>query len=383
MPASRRSPEMLIAILNALVTTPVLTKVAKQFHLSAMVLYQWQALSAQGHPDFDNITWMEQTGRWDQHLKLAKRLSALRIDEKIRDLSVNGHTEKLFNNQTGQPVWKVDPKIVAEMAVYDAATINLMYYDPPYVHDENNGRIQEEISKPPNPQLLIKAASSLLPEIYGERIEHSVTVCGVLRLGGAPAAPIKAIDASFEVLTESPEQVLPPKNVLAVAAPCQDVAEYEATFGGKRLVEAELFYNEDGTLQPPRSEIVIVEGSEIDRAYSEANIRHHVTSPASLIAQGYVNRFLKKLVPESELDALEQSLQRLAAIHPASAAELRARLAALPRNPLPSEGAGRRTIPSVKGTRPDDGNLDDRPSLDARKDHCGHPAPLPGGARVA
>jgi hypothetical protein len=176
------------------------------------------------------------------------------------------------------------------------------------------------------------------------------------------------------VLTESPEQVLPPKTVLAVAAPCKDVAAYEATFGGKRLVEAELFYNEDGTLQPPRSEIVIVEASEIDKAYSEANIPHHVTSPASLIAQGYVNPFLKKLVPESELDPLEQSLQRLAAINPASAAELRARLATLPRNPSPLESAARRTIPSVEGTRPDDGGPNDRPSLDARKDHYGNPA---------
>ena len=32
---------------------------------------------------------------------------------------------------------------------------------------------------PPNPQMLIKAVSALLPEIYGERVQHDVTVGGV------------------------------------------------------------------------------------------------------------------------------------------------------------------------------------------------------------
>ena len=386
MGASRHRPDMLIALLNRAVTHPhfEVKALAKEFGISAMSIYNWSAQSRrdqqaelEAKSEFW-LTWLGQSGYLHQHLKLARALSIQTIDDRIRDLALNGHKELLFS-QGGNPVWEIDPKVVA----LDDETIKICgYVDPPYKHDADGARIQVMVDKPPNPQLLIKAASSLLPEIYGERIEHSVTVGGVLRLGGAPAAPIKAIDASFEVLTESPEQVLPPKNVLAVAAPCKDVAEYEATFGGKRLVEAELFYNDDGTLQPPRPEIVIVEGSEIDKAYSEANIPHHVTSPASLIAQGYVNPFLKKLVPESERDALEQSLQRLAAIHSASAAELRARLATLARNPLPSEGSGRRTIPSVEGLHPDEAIAADQPSLDARKDHYGHPAPLPGGTRV-
>jgi hypothetical protein len=50
-------------------------------------------------------------------------------------------------------------------------------------------------------------------------------------------------------------------------------------------------------LQPPRPEIIIVEGSELDRVYTEANIKHAVTSAESLIAEGYVNPFLIALAP--------------------------------------------------------------------------------------
>ncbi len=65
------------------------------------------------------------------------------------------------------------------------------------------------------------------------------------------------------MLAETPEQIKPPTNVLAVAAPPASVADYERQFGGKRLVEATLFYDADGKLQPPQPDIVIVEESSL------------------------------------------------------------------------------------------------------------------------
>jgi hypothetical protein len=79
-------------------------------------------------------------------------------------------------------------------------------------------------------------------------------------------------------------------------------AEYEQQFGGKRPIEATLFYDADGKLLPPLPEIVIVEGSSIDKAYSDAGIEHRVTSPQSLIAKGYCNPFLLKLATPAESD---------------------------------------------------------------------------------
>ena len=75
------------------------------------------------------------------------------------------------------------------------------------------------------------------------------------------------------------------------------VAEYERQFGGKRLVEATLFYDADGKLQPPQPDILIVEEFELDRAYTAAGIPHRVTTAQFLIRQGYCNPFLFKLAP--------------------------------------------------------------------------------------
>ena len=61
------------------------------------------------------------------------------------------------------------------------------------------------------------------------------------------------------MLAETPEQVKPPANILAVAAAPASVAEYECQFGGKRLVEATLFYDADGKLQPPQPNVLVVE----------------------------------------------------------------------------------------------------------------------------
>jgi hypothetical protein len=169
--------------------------------------------------------------------------------------------------------------------------------------------------------LLIKAVSALLPEVYGERVQHDVTVGGVIRLGAPAAAPKQIAEADFTVLAETPEQVKPPTNVLAVAAAPASVDDYERQFGGKRLVEAALFYDADGKLQPPRPDVVIVDDSEIDRAYGEAGIPHRVTSAEYLIAQGYRNPFLLKLAsppPTPEPDFAHEPISKLAAtgMHP-------------------------------------------------------------------
>ncbi len=100
----------------------------------------------------------------------------------------------------------------------------------------------------------------------------------------------------------------PAPNVLAVADRSASVAEYEQQFGGKRLVETALFYDGDGRLLPPLPEMVIVEGSPIDKAYSDVSIEHRVATPQSLIAKGYCNSFLLKLATSAERGVVE-SLQ--------------------------------------------------------------------------
>ncbi len=80
------------------------------------------------------------------------------------------------------------------------------------------------------------------------------------------------------------------------------------------LVEATLFYDADGKLRPPQPDVVIVDNSEIDRAYTAAGIPHRVSSAEHLIRQGYCNPFLLKLVTPQERAAITERCERAAAV---------------------------------------------------------------------
>ena len=56
---------------------------------------------------------MDQASYWHRHLILARKLSILRIDERLRDLATNGTKELLFS-QGGEPIWQVDPALAAD-----------------------------------------------------------------------------------------------------------------------------------------------------------------------------------------------------------------------------------------------------------------------------
>ncbi len=122
-----------------------------------------------------------------------------------------------------------------------------------YKRDASGALIQATREAPPQPALLIKAAASLLAATYGERVAHTHMIGGVVRIGPTQLAPkqlappptFQVLDADFTPVED--EKPLEPTNILAVAEEPETVEEYERTFGGKRLVEAILFYAEDGT----------------------------------------------------------------------------------------------------------------------------------------
>jgi len=306
MPAQKHNSDLLVAILNRLVTHPhcEIKATAREFKISPVTIFNWRAASARDEQaDLKDaspfwVLWMDQASYWHRHLILARKLSILRIDERLRDLAINGTKELLFR-QGGEPIWQVDPALAAD--ALDPKKWQERHGERPITDVFRRGPGGELLQAcrevPPNAQMLIKAVSALLPEIYGERVQHDVTVGGVVRLG-APAAAQKPIaEADFTMLAETPEQIKPPKNVLAIAARPATVEEYERQFGGKRLVEGTLFYDATGRLLPPQPDIVIVDDSKLDRAYTAAGILHPVTSAEFLIKQGYCNPFLFKLAP--------------------------------------------------------------------------------------
>jgi hypothetical protein len=136
MPAQKHNPDLLVAILNRLVTHPhcEIKSTAREFKISPVTIFNWRAASARDEQaDLKDasqfwVLWMDQASYRHRHLILARKLSILRIDERLRDLAINGTREYLFR-QGGEPVWQVDPQLAA--AALDPETWKMLHGDRP------------------------------------------------------------------------------------------------------------------------------------------------------------------------------------------------------------------------------------------------------------
>ena len=323
---AKHTPAILRAILDAMLKPYTgLEAVAEKNGLSVQAIYAWQRLSAQHEKDDTPdspflISYLDQEPayfhRW---LAFVRRVAVSRIDARIIEAATSSHFEPLFNAQTGQPFWKVDPKVAADAKSMDDFTWDLEHTHRDrsdiYERDDQGRLIQVMKEVAPQPAILVKAAASLLSETYGERVAHTLTIGGVVRIGPsmAPApkqlAPVpthQVLDADF---TPVDEEHTEPTNILAVAEEPATVEEFERTFGGKRLVEAILFYAEGGKLLPPLADIVIVEGSSAYKAYVEAGVEVDAVPAAPLVALGYCNDFLLPLAKQEDVDAAQAAAE--------------------------------------------------------------------------
>jgi hypothetical protein len=376
---SKHTPELLTEILHSLVrphTGP--TIIAKKYGLSLAVLYAWRKESAEheraARTDSDfyldflgNVSWFH------RHWEFCRAVSIARIDAQVIEAATCSRIEPLFNPQTGSPFWVVDPKIAADAKSMDDDTWHLIYgldrdKSDIFERDENDALIQATKEVQPNPAALMFAAKNLLASTYGDTVMHQVQIGGVLRIGSSTPAPAlpPPVDVDFLQVDDvkAPEQT----NVFAVAERPKSVEEFEETFGGRRLVECVLFYDENGTLLPPLDGIVIVKGSEVDRLYNEAGIQHTTTPASDLLAQGYCNEFLLKLATPAESMLVE---------------DLRARLKAGVKHPLPTHAA-RNDEPATE-PQPDIRFPRRRDVFAARRqdgERIGYGRPPPGGRSV-
>jgi hypothetical protein len=320
---------MLRDILNSMVRPYTgVDDVAKKYKVSVQALYRWQKDSARDEADGieDSPFLIEYLGTrsyYHRHVAFCRAVAVARIDARIIEAATAPHMEPQFSAQTGNPHWQVDPKIAADALSMPDDLWSITYgtadHERPrsdvYMRDAEGKLIQIVKQVPPQPALLIKAASALLASTYGERVAHTLTVGGVVRIGPtmapakqlAPPPTFQILDADFTPVDE--DKASEPTNVLMIADEPETVEEYERTFGGKRLVEALLFYAEDKTLLAPVPEIVIVEGSSIHRAYQEAGIEVNAVPASRLLAQGYCNDFLLDMATPQERELAEAKLK--------------------------------------------------------------------------
>ncbi len=330
----KHTPDLLRELLDAMVREPHSgpKKIAKKKAVSPATFYNWQRESAEHEKAGLTespwlVEWLGNVSWFHRHCQFCRAVAIAQIDARIIEGAICSRLEPLFNPQTGSPFWEVDAKIAADAKSMDDDEWAIVYgLDPVrdrsdiYKRDDEGALIQAHREVPPNPQLLMKAAASLLSATYGETVTHQVQIGGVLRIGSTPAPQLPPpVDVDF--INVDDMQALEQTNVLAVAEPPKSVADFEETFGGRRLVECVYFYDEDGRLLPPLDGIVIIAGSSADRLYNEAGIAHATTPASDLLAQGYCNELLLRMAKPAES---------------ALVSDLRAKLKAGVRHPLPT-----------------------------------------------
>jgi hypothetical protein len=304
----KHSHAVLRDILDALIEKPhtAITDVARRHKISRVSVYVWSARSVKdkeaGLLDVSPFyfEYLGQPGYFSDHMNLVRRLSILQIDAKVREAAIKNHRVPLVNLQTGKPLWRVDPQLAAE--ALDPLNWVIMYGDRPitdvYARDENGALIQEYEEKPPNPQILLRAAAALLPDQYGEHISHSVQIGGVLKIGASTPSQSTAqaaIDADFALIGADAPKLKEATNVLAIAERPKTIEEYDETFVGKRMIEIVPFYDEAGKLEAPQEQWEFVFGSPMHRLYADAGFAVKAVQAEKLLAEGYNNSFLKKL----------------------------------------------------------------------------------------
>ena len=268
MPAQKHNPDLLVAILNRLVTHPhcEIKSTAREFKISPVTIFNWRAASARDEQaDLKEaspfwVMWMDQASYWHRHLILARKLSILRIDERLRDLAVNGTKEFLFR-QGGEPIWQVDPQLAAD--ALDPKKWQERHGDRPitdvYKRGPDGELLQAYREVPPNPQLLIKAVSALLPEVYGERVQHDVTVGGVFGSARRRRRRSRSPRRTSRCWPRRPEQVKPPANVLAVAARRRASRNTSASSAASVWSRRRCSTMPTASCLPPQPDVIVVE----------------------------------------------------------------------------------------------------------------------------
>jgi hypothetical protein len=291
-------------VLNRLVLKPRMKEAARNTGVHPTTLFGWIKKSVAGDPKMV-LTWLDHEAPFHLHVNAARKLNIVALDHAARDLAINGHSEPRFHD--GKPVWKRDPKIAADALTLSDSEWTARYGSRPrtdtFMRDEQGALIQEEIVHPPNPALLVKALTSLAPEIYGEKstIEHVHSGAvwiegGASELAALPPPTGNDFNQDFG-LTPPREQMKRPTNTLAVPRPCADSNEFDKRFRRKLLRRVTLFRDVEGNLLPPLPDDVVVAGTRQARAFEDAGIRVQEVRAETLLDEGFENDWLRELAP--------------------------------------------------------------------------------------
>lgn len=288
-------------ILNRLTIKPSLKAAARDSGINPGTIFKWIRESV----DDPSVTleWLGHRDTFANLVNLARKLQIVVLEHEARALATAGHSQPMYYQ--GAPVYKHDPRVEANALTLNDEDWQFLYGDRPrsdtFARDKDGALIQEEVRSPPNPQLLAKMLSALVPG-YAEKSEINVTHAGRVLVEGESHSSQAALPAPADFnesfgLTSRPDQVQRQTNVLAVPRPCVDSDEFDSRFRKKLLREVVLFRDGDGKLLPPLPDDVIVAGSIPHRAFQDAGIAVEAVHPTTLIDEGFENSWLLALAP--------------------------------------------------------------------------------------
>ncbi len=290
-------------ILNRLCISPRLKPAARAAGISPDSLFRLIRESME--PGAPAMEWLGRKDTFGNFVAVARRLNILAIDAEARGLAF-GHTEDRYFN--GAPVYKRDPVIEADALSMDDDTWSICYGDrdrsDTFMRGPDGGLVVDQVTHPPNAQLMVKLLTSLLPEAYAERSEVTHNVQGHVWVQGAPQTNGTALPApdnfaqSFGLAPKPGEQARA-TNVLAVPARCVNSEDFDKRFFKRKLLrEVTLFRDADDKVLPPLPSDTVVYGSRQWRAFVDAGYEvNNVIHPAAAIDDGYENDFLRELCP--------------------------------------------------------------------------------------
>lgn len=292
-----------IDLLNRLVLKPRLAAAARAVGISQAAIYLKIRQSIED-PAGHQITWLGQTLSFADAVALAKKLSIIELDRSALQLAIEGHSTPRYHD--GKPVFKTDLQVAGDALTMDEMTwlqeYGLRRRDDTYARDQDGKLIQEMVASPPNPQLVNKLLSSLIPSVYSERstVEHHVS--GGVWVQGEPQAQLPAPkgDAATDFgLTARPDARQRPPNTLAVPR-VLGKEEFDRKWMKPLVREVVLFRDSSGKLLPPLAgeepDIVVI-GTPQYFAFKIEGIEVNAVHPQTLLEQGYRNDFLFELCP--------------------------------------------------------------------------------------
>ncbi|MGB8114716.1 MAG: hypothetical protein WCF22_13130 [Candidatus Sulfotelmatobacter sp.] len=303
--SGRSKHDLQIDLLNRLTIRPSLKAAAREIGVNPSTVFTWIRESAETG---ETISWLGYIATFAAQVQLARRLQIVVLEHEARSLATLGHVQARWHD--GRPCYRHDPKVEADALAMSDFEWDLEYGDRKredvYARDENGALIPEEITSPPNAQLLAKMLSSLVPAVYKDSSEISITHQGHVWIEGQGDAPKALPQPSAEFndgfgLTTRPDQRQRPANTLACPRPCVSSEEFDGLYHGKRLLrEVVLFRNSKGRLLDLLPDDVLVIGTPQHRAYQDERPDYNppAVHPTELLDEGYENPWLKALCPD-------------------------------------------------------------------------------------